>query len=371
MGVPGGGIDSTFRNDIKDVSTFFAKYETNYKIFNLTGDKYDYKLFNDQVIDKYWWPDHHPPPMKLYLQLITEIDHWLSLSPKNIVAVHCLAGRSRTGTIICGYMLYSGLANTAEKAIKYFNRIRSADGGNVVLPSQIRYVKWLEHILRHQLIYLSVQPPKIKLKKIIVKPMFGVERGKGNSKNFRAWSPVIYFEDAAEAKGLNEEKRKILLISSNFQTVFMKDGHILNHSSEPGAFHVEIDLCGDVEIRFYHKSRDIKKFKKSLDSLHNPMTRLQILASSDPRNIQVPLFRYLFHTSMIQQSSCIVTRAELDAPFAGPLIHNDVIPQNLTVEFQFELETPKTQNTTQTNNSTQPEPQFRSCPYGEPIYFST
>jgi phosphatidylinositol-3,4,5-trisphosphate 3-phosphatase/dual-specificity protein phosphatase PTEN len=44
---------------------------------------------------------------------------------ENVVIVHCLAGKGRTGTIICCYMLFCGLFKTPEEALAYYSRKRS------------------------------------------------------------------------------------------------------------------------------------------------------------------------------------------------------------------------------------------------------
>ena len=38
-------------------------------------------------------------------------------NPKNVVIVHCNAGKGRTGTLISCYLIYSGLSDNAKDAI--------------------------------------------------------------------------------------------------------------------------------------------------------------------------------------------------------------------------------------------------------------
>lgn len=42
--------------------------------------------------------------------------------------VHCNAGKGRTGTLICCYLLYAGLADTAKNAICYYGWKRFKNG---------------------------------------------------------------------------------------------------------------------------------------------------------------------------------------------------------------------------------------------------
>lgn len=58
MGIPGENISTVWRNDSNEVSKFLnKKHGKNYLIFNLSGDKYDYKPYNYQVKD-FGFPDH-------------------------------------------------------------------------------------------------------------------------------------------------------------------------------------------------------------------------------------------------------------------------------------------------------------------------
>ena len=54
---------------------------------------------------------------------------------QNVVAIHCNAGKGRTGTLICCYLLYAGLADTAKDAINYYGWKRFKNGKGVTNPS--------------------------------------------------------------------------------------------------------------------------------------------------------------------------------------------------------------------------------------------
>jgi phosphatidylinositol-3,4,5-trisphosphate 3-phosphatase/dual-specificity protein phosphatase PTEN len=71
---------------------------------------------------------------------------YLSKNPKRVVVVHCNAGKGRTGTSISWFLMYSGLAQNAEEAIRYYGRKRFTCGQGVTQPSQVRYVKYFEQI---------------------------------------------------------------------------------------------------------------------------------------------------------------------------------------------------------------------------------
>lgn len=43
---------------------------------------------------------------------------------ENVVVIHCLAGKGRTGTVICCYLLYSGRFNSVNDALNYYGKKR-------------------------------------------------------------------------------------------------------------------------------------------------------------------------------------------------------------------------------------------------------
>lgn len=71
---------------------------------------------------------------------------WLSTDIQHIVAVNCRAGKGRTGTLICCYLIYSGRISDPSQALKYYQAKRFTKGGGVTQPSQIRYVHYFADI---------------------------------------------------------------------------------------------------------------------------------------------------------------------------------------------------------------------------------
>lgn len=110
----------------------------------MSGRDYDYALFGNRVINA-GFPDHHSPPLGLMWSLYSIIDFWLAFDEQNVIVVHCLAGKGRTGmTIICT-LLMQGFFNTIQcdslqkvnVAINYFHDKR---GDGVENPDQIRFI---------------------------------------------------------------------------------------------------------------------------------------------------------------------------------------------------------------------------------------
>jgi len=65
---------------------------------------------------------------------------------QNVIVVHCVHGRGRTGSAICAYLMYSGLADNAMDAIAYFKNKRFPDNEERGMKHacQIRYLFYFE-----------------------------------------------------------------------------------------------------------------------------------------------------------------------------------------------------------------------------------
>ena len=46
------------------------------------------------------------PPLPLVSDFCQQMADWLQQDPQNIAVVHCKAGKGRTGTMICCYLVY-------------------------------------------------------------------------------------------------------------------------------------------------------------------------------------------------------------------------------------------------------------------------
>ncbi|XP_059445677.1 phosphatidylinositol 3,4,5-trisphosphate 3-phosphatase and protein-tyrosine-phosphatase PTEN2A [Corylus avellana] len=158
MGFPAGDLSSGFfgyvegfyRNHMEEVIKFFeTHHKGKYKVYNLCSERlYDASLFEGKAAC-FPFDDHNCPPIQLIISFCQSAYSWLKEDIENVVVVHCKAGMARTGLMISSLLLFLKFFPTAEESIDYYNQKRCFDGKGLVLPSQIRYVKYFERVLTY------------------------------------------------------------------------------------------------------------------------------------------------------------------------------------------------------------------------------
>jgi hypothetical protein len=71
----------------------------------------------------------------------------LTTHPRGVAAIHCKAGKGRTGVMIVCYLIFSGLCQTSDEALTHYASQRTSNKKGVTIPSQIRYIKYFETFL--------------------------------------------------------------------------------------------------------------------------------------------------------------------------------------------------------------------------------
>ncbi|KAL8724871.1 MAG: hypothetical protein Q9166_007700 [cf. Caloplaca sp. 2 TL-2023] len=118
-------------------------------------------------IRHYPWPDHHPPPFALIPNIMASMRDWLKgpdTKPDRVVVVHCKAGKGRSGTAACSYLI-SEEGWTVDDALFRFTRrrMRSGFGAGVSIPSQLRWVRYVDRWTKHQKLYVERQVEVIEV----------------------------------------------------------------------------------------------------------------------------------------------------------------------------------------------------------------
>ncbi|CAM1503256.1 Fc.00g080320.m01.CDS01 [Cosmosporella sp. VM-42] len=165
-----------YRNPLDQLVKFLdSKHGEEWAIweFRAEGTGYpDEAVYNR--VRHYPWPDHHPPPFRLVPMIMASMRNWLhggdledrpagdgrrmslgqvaghvlhkeGKKKKRVVVVHCKAGKGRSGTTACSYLI-SEEGWKPEEALARFTerRMRPKFGAGVSIPSQLRWIKYVE-----------------------------------------------------------------------------------------------------------------------------------------------------------------------------------------------------------------------------------
>lgn len=189
MGFPSTGCETLYRNSLKDLKGFFHHYHPEgVKIYNLCIEKdriYDRSLFASEGDEHpklalgllatertfpcslFPFKDHNPPPIKLILEFCIDLCIYLTKNPKGAAAVHCKAGKGRTGLMIICYLIFSELCEDASQAINHYAKMRTYNNKGVTIPSQIRYICYFEMFLN-----LNFTKPYVRMIPKMIKTQF-------------------------------------------------------------------------------------------------------------------------------------------------------------------------------------------------------
>lgn len=149
-----------YRNPLKDLVKFLdRKHGDKWCIweFRAEGTGYpDVEVYGR--VRHYPWPDHHPPPFALIPLIMGSMRNWLREKSVEgrVVVVHCKAGKGRSGTVSCSYLI-SEEGWTPEDAMARFTerRMRQGFGVGISIPSQQRWISYVDRWTKCGKVYVE------------------------------------------------------------------------------------------------------------------------------------------------------------------------------------------------------------------------
>lgn len=165
MGFPSEGMEANYRNPLPMVLKFMKLRHglEHVKVYNLCSERsYATPAFPHALGIPF--DDHNPCAFEQIAPFCADVDAWLSSDARNVVAIHCKAGKGRTGLMCAAYLTHlalrdgnSGAGNPppppqsvdgASSALAWFAATRTEDGKGVTIPSQLRYAYYWDRYLR-------------------------------------------------------------------------------------------------------------------------------------------------------------------------------------------------------------------------------
>jgi phosphatidylinositol-3,4,5-trisphosphate 3-phosphatase/dual-specificity protein phosphatase PTEN len=92
--------------------------------------------------------DHNPCFFSMIEVFCQDVTSFLGKDKQNVVAIHCKAGKGRTGFLISCFLLYQGMFTDPALALRFYAIRRTKNAKGVTIPSQIRYVHYFGRYLQ-------------------------------------------------------------------------------------------------------------------------------------------------------------------------------------------------------------------------------
>ena len=149
MGFPAAEREAMYRNDRAELERLLEERHGRgrYRLYNLCAERsYGPDRFGGAFC-RFPFQDHAPPPLGMFFFFCADVDDFLQADAAAVAAVHCKAGKGRTGVMLSAYLLWSGQWDDADDAMRFYGFARTENVKGVTIPSQRRFVRYFRTLL--------------------------------------------------------------------------------------------------------------------------------------------------------------------------------------------------------------------------------
>ncbi len=84
----------------------------------------------------------------MFLYFCQDVEAWLAQDDRNVAAIHCKAGKGRTGVMITAFLMYAKEWEEPEDAMSFYGFARTNNQKGITIPSQRSFIFYWDKILK-------------------------------------------------------------------------------------------------------------------------------------------------------------------------------------------------------------------------------